>query len=217
MASVDRLSVAHPAVRVVSSTTNWDRMTGHSGARLFSRPYADYVYGRGQRYLGAVCRGGHVVDNFVVDPDIRRAYSPSFRTDHEVDAFCARCGAPVLFRCPSCDAPFAGHRGGLGPRSPDQFCRSCGSPFPWTSRESMTARLRDLLAHEPLDDHERLQAQEALDTLAGPDDDLDEAAKRKALDKLKRSASETWWKVAAPVLASLLSAELRRQMGLPPG
>jgi hypothetical protein len=80
----------------------------------------------------------------------------------------------------------------------------------------MRARLRDLLNSEPLDDPARLEAQEALDALTARDEVNDEASKQRAMTKLKHVASETWWKVAAPVLTTFLSAELKRQAGLPP-
>lgn len=80
----------------------------------------------------------------------------------------------------------------------------------------MVARLRDSLNNEPLDDHARLEAQEALEILTAPDDEGGQIAKQRAMSKLKKMASETWWKVAAPILTNLISAELRKQAGLPP-
>lgn len=56
----------------------------------------------------------------------------------------------------------------------------------------MVARLRDLLGNEPLDEHDRLEAQEALDALTAPDDGADVASQKRAVEKLKRFGSDAW-------------------------
>lgn len=172
---------------------------------------------RPRSFSGAVCRSGHVIDTFVVDPDTRTSFDVSSQGTRTVDKFCAGCGSPVMFRCPSCEQPLPGHRlGALGRPKADDFCRQCGGAFPWTSRSGKIARLRDLLANEELDDHDRMEAQEALDVLTTPADAHTEEQRRRALGKLKGLASAGWWNIAMPVLTSFLSAELRRQAGLPP-
>ena len=80
----------------------------------------------------------------------------------------------------------------------------------------MVARLRDLLANEEMDDRDRIEAQEALDTLTATAQSVSDDQREQAVGKLKSLASAGWWKLAAPVLTSLVSAELQRHFGLPP-
>ena len=166
-------------------------------------------------YFGAICRSGHVVDFYVTDHARRIGYNPTTYTSCPIDNFCADCGSAVLLYCPSCSQPLPGFRGAFGVPEADEFCRQCGAAFPWTSRQSLAARLRDPLANEQLDAHDRMEAQEALDTLTA--DDTSDAAKKRAVGRLKQLASAAWWGVANPVLVSVLSAEVRKQTGLPPG
>lgn len=153
----------------------------------------------------------------VVDAENWVARDLGTQNHRQVDKFCADCGSPVLLRCPSCRQPFRGHRRGDTSYRPDDFCRECGGAFPWTSREGKAARLRDLLANEELDDQGRMEAQEALDLLTVHDESVSDEQKRRALEKLKALTSVPLWKLAAPILTSFVSAELRRQAGLPPG
>jgi hypothetical protein len=209
--------------------TDTGRTRGRAGAeagggRTNPRRYAPAVYRPGytrqqpSEYSGAICRSGHIIDMFVVDPNSRMAYDVSARKPRRVDNFCANCGSPVLFDCPSCEQLLPGYRPGhVGRPEADDFCRRCGGPFPWTSRSGKIARLRDLLANEKLDDHDRMEAQEALDVLTtSAESHTTEEQRKRALGKLKSLASAGWWNVAMPILNSFLSAELRRQAGLPP-
>lgn len=177
------------------------------------------MYGRPIRpdYSAAVCRSGHIVDRCVVDPDNQIAVHPGGRPEPmKVPAFCTKCGSPTLFRCPSCSTPLPG--GPIwGDRGPDQFCGNCGASFPWTDRDTMIAHLSDLLKNERLNAHDQLEAQEALLVLTEPDDDSPADVKERAADKLKRYASDAWLNLAAPVLRGLLTLELQRRLGLPPG
>ena len=77
-------------------------------------------------------------------------------------------------------------------------------------------RLLDLLNNEPLDAHDRLEAQEALEALTAPDDEVENATKERAAEKLKKYASGAWFSLAAPVLRGMLTLELQKRLGLPP-
>jgi len=134
----------------------------------------------------------------------------------KVDSFCSKCGAPVLLKCPGCNTPLTSPARPSGFFSTDEFCRRCGASFPWTSREASVAHLLDLLNNEPLDAHDQLEAREALRALTAPDDEVPEASKEEAAGKLKRYASAAWLNVAAPVLRTIITEQLQRQLGLPP-
>jgi hypothetical protein len=152
----------------------------------------------------------------MIDPDGRVGYDPSTHNNRLVDSYCYKCGSPILFRCPACNQPLAGFRGQTGVPKADDFCRHCGGEFPWTSRAAMASRLRDLLANEPLEANDRLEAQEALDTLTMSNDAISDEAKTRAVGKLRHLASEGWWRIANPIVVSFISAEVQRRSGLPP-
>jgi hypothetical protein len=137
-----------------------------------------------------------------------------------VPSYCRECGAPVLQECLSCGAEilsnFADHWF-TGPKviplPPDHFCWNCGKPYPWATREQRIAHLYNLMDYEPnLDEADRLTIQEQIAVLSEPkasDEQLVEAGSR-----IKRLAPKMW-EAALPVLQSVLSAEIRRQLGLP--
>lgn len=73
-------------------------------------------------YPAYICRNGHAVSTLSL-------------TCH--DKYCAKCGAPVSSRCPSCNSTIRG-------RSDENvmwsskyivpaYCRDCGKPYPWTT------------------------------------------------------------------------------------
>lgn len=53
----------------------------------------------------------------------------------------------------------------------------------------MVARLRDLLANEEMDDRDRIEAQEALDTLTATAQSVSDDQREQAVGKLKSLAS----------------------------
>jgi hypothetical protein len=76
-------------------------------------------------------------------------------------------------------------------------------------------QLRNQLEFEPgLDDADRLELIEQLAVLSRPDED--EKRRVRAGERVKQLAPKGW-AVAQPILTSLLSAELRMKLGLPPG
>ena len=80
----------------------------------------------------------------------------------------------------------------------------------------MINHLLDLLNNEPMTEHDRLEAKEALQALTSSDESVTIRAKERAADRLKKYATEAWFTIAAPVLRSLLMAELQKRLGLPP-
>jgi hypothetical protein len=175
---------------------------------------------RTDRFFAAICRSGHLVDAFVVNVDELLGWKPGSGggTLQPVDQYCGKCGAPVLLRCPNCSAPLLGqYRSYATPVKPEQFCRGCGSAYPWASREARIAHLSDQLAHDIEDENDRLEAAEALRVLTAPSDQATLPDRKRAAEKLRQLATQAWFGVASPVLSGLLSAELRKQLGLPSG
>jgi hypothetical protein len=178
--------------------------------------------------LAVVCARGHVI-------------SDSISRDEDFDDapnFCQRCGARVLTKCPSarCPARILGHRltgtwgshqfsleenwrafkrAFLGQRRPDPFCWKCGKPYPWTTREERILRLYSLSNYQPnLDEADCLTIQEQIAVLSAPK--ASDQERVEAGSVIKRLAPKGW-EVMLPVLQTLLSAEIRRQLGLPLG
>jgi hypothetical protein len=133
-----------------------------------------------------------------------------------IQQFCTRCGAPVITACPVCDGRLLGaYPNVVASYGPDQFCGSCGSPYPWANRESMIMQLRNQLEFEPgLDSADRLELIEQLAVLSGPEED---DKKRVRAGKRVKELAPKGWAVAGPILQTLLSAEIRSHLGLPPG
>lgn len=129
---------------------------------------------------------------------------------------CTQCGAPVITACPSCNARLLGaHPGVIAARQkPDKFCGHCGSAMPWATREDLVLELRNKLEFEPdLDNADRLELVEQIAVLSAPDKDT--KSKIRAGERVRQLAPKGWT-VAQPVLVSLLSAEIRTHLGLPP-
>ncbi len=160
------------------------------------------------RYAAAVCMRGHYRDTIL---DLR---SPG----DVVESFCSKCGAPVISACPKCSAKILGSYEGViaaGPEAPENFCFSCGAPYPWADRESLIMQLRNVLEFEPgLDDATRLEVGEQIAVLSTPDEDN---KRRLRAGKALRELAPKGWLAAQPILQTLVSAELRKQLGLPPG
>jgi hypothetical protein len=151
-----------------------------------------------------VCRRGHVESWW---SSVRKA--PPAR--------CAECGSPILSACPEC-----GHRirGGWSsgyhePERLSDFCDKCGAPYPWASRRARIYELENRLDDdETLDDATRLRIRDELDQLA-EDDGSDPTSEKERWTRVKK----LWPNVATvgqTVLTTILTAELKRQMGLPP-
>jgi len=165
------------------------------------------------RYSAAVCMRGHYRDTIL---DLHQP-GRIVTAPQDTEAFCSECGAPVITECPKCSGRLLGaYEGvvGVGPEKPENFCFSCGSPYPWADRESLIMQLRNKLEFEPgLDDAARLEVAEQIAVLSGPDED--NKRRQKAGEALRKLAPKGW-EAAQPILQTLLSAELRKTLGLPP-
>jgi hypothetical protein len=158
------------------------------------------------RYAAAVCMRGHYRDTIL---DLHPA--------EEVEKYCSECGAPVIQTCPHCSAKILGaYEGvtGVGPDKPENFCFQCGAPYPWADRDALIMQLRNVLEFEPgLDDATRLEVGEQIALLPKPDED--DKRRVKAGERL-RSLAPKGWQAAQPILVTPVSAELKKQLGLPP-
>jgi hypothetical protein len=159
-----------------------------------------------KRFSASVCMRGHYSD---------RLLELSRRTGGQGEKFCSECGAPVIEACPQCKARLFGSYEGVPANEPEKFCFNCGAPYPWADRDALIMQLRNQLEFEPgLDDADRLELIEQLAVLSRPDED--EKRRVRAGERVKQLAPKGW-AVAQPILTSLLSAELRMKLGLPPG
>lgn len=140
------------------------------------------------------------------------------RSGSAVEKFCSKCGAPVITACPKCAARLLGAYEGVvsaGPKNPDSFCTDCGSPYPWADRDALVMQLRNQLEFEPgLDDADRLEVIEQIAVLARPEED--EKRRIRAGERIKELAPKGW-ALTQPILTSLVSAEIQRRLGIPPG
>jgi hypothetical protein len=159
------------------------------------------------RYGAAVCMRGHYRDTIL-----------ELRGPGEIaESFCSEYGAPVIRACPKCSAKILGAYEGVmsgGPDEPEKFCFSCSAPYPWADRDALIMQLRNVLEFEPgLDDATRLEVGEQIAVLSGADED--NKRRVKAGESLRKLAPKGW-AAAQPILQTLVSAELKKQLGLPP-
>jgi hypothetical protein len=133
---------------------------------------------------------------------------------------CGRCGARVLRTCPSCDAFILGtvvlYAGHDNLERPESFCWDCGKPYPWATREERIGKLYDEIDHEDLDEATLLTIQEQIAVLSTPvDEDGVTDDDRVRAGRLIRDLAPKAWEIGLPVIQSLLTAEAKRQLGLP--
>jgi hypothetical protein len=96
-------------------------------------------------------------------------------------------------------------------KKPDSFCWHCGEPYPWATR---IIKLFDRIDHEDLDEPTLLTIREQIAVLSAPVDEATDDERVAAGHRMRDLAPEAW-KVAVPVLQSLLTAEVKRRLGLP--
>lgn len=156
-------------------------------------------------YFSAVCKRGHTIDSLLSSPD-----------DRDVSPFCGSCGAPVITRCEKCNAPLRGRsRHGYSMKwQPAPFCRQCGSPHRWASREQRITYLQNLLEFEDLDEAAQLAVIEQLAVLATPVDEVDEDQQAEAGDRLRKLAPKLW-EAGLPIIQTVLSDTVKQRLGLP--
>src|SRR6266508_40989 len=173
--------------------------------------------------FSAVCMRGHVIAD-LIGPGASSSAIPN----------CRRSGAPVLTGCPGCHAPILGHkisfcplgnprsrqenwealkRVFVGSRRPDSFYWNCGNAYPWATREQRIQHLYNLIDfQDDLDEADRLTIAEQIDVLSQPK--ASDEQRVEAGSVIKRLAPKMW-DAALPILQSVLSAEIRRRLGLP--
>ncbi len=116
----------------------------------------------------------------------------------------------MLRGCPHCGANLTASLGGF--ISP--FCEACGEVLPWANRGARIHELENRLRREPMDEATALVLREQLAALQSPD--LSEKEQRKRWERVRAIAPKIWLEVA-PLLRSLLSAELQAKLGIPAG
>jgi Uncharacterized protein conserved in bacteria (DUF2321) len=183
------------------------------------------------RWLAAVCRGGHVIaqDLDRPPPPPRVASEPPAWVEHSsslgspepppriLPLHCGRCGRPVLRTCPSCDAFILGAYLSLRPDDlnlPESFCWECGKPYPWATREERIGKLYDEIDHEDLDEANLLTVYEQLAVLSAPVDDEVTDDDRVRAGRGLRDLAPKAWEAGLPIFQSLLTAEVKRRLGL---
>lgn len=184
------------------------------------------------RLLAAVCRSGHIIaqDLDRPPPPPRVASEPpawveggaslgsSEPPPRVLPRHCGRCGARVLRTCPSCDAFILGtvvlYSDYDDLERPESFCWDCGEPYPWATREERIGKLYDEIDHEDLDEATLLTVREQLAVLSAPADEVTDDDRVRAGRRIKALAPKAW-EAILPVLQGLLTAEAKRQLGLP--
>jgi hypothetical protein len=186
-----------------------------------------------ERYCAAVCRNGHVINDELQPPTPPRPPGPPGFVEHSsslgspaptlplpgVPRHCGQCGAPVLQRCGSCGALLLGTVRFIPPlpsrmEEPDSFCWDCGEPYPWAGREERVVKLFDRIDHEDLDPATLLTVREQIAILSAPVNEATDDERVQAGNRIMDLAPGAW-KALLPVLQGLLTAEAKRQLGLP--
>jgi hypothetical protein len=155
--------------------------------------------------VAAICRRGHIASTGIVPGVV-------------VARRCETCGAVVLLDCPACHTPIRGNPVGIATfYTPPDFCFACGQAFPWASRQAVVYALQNLLDEQPnLSEGDRRHIDEELSSLLEPPIDAKVGTRQqRAMETLRRLAPRVWDK-AWPVAATLLTAEARAKLGLPP-
>jgi hypothetical protein len=167
----------------------------------------DLYYEPSHFTTAAVCKRGHVATRDV--------------TSHAASERCSRCGAMIMSTCASCGQRIRGVLitpgvVNLGQTyTPPQFCDQCGTPHPWAGRQARIYELQNKLDEEELDSGTELVVREQLEGLLDPDLDEEEQAKR--WKRIKSSAPGFLEKAATqPIVTSLLTAWLKKEVGLSP-
>lgn len=123
----------------------------------------------------------------------------------------------VLRECPTCRVALRGDDSLIAtPWKPADFCWSCGMSLPWVSRRGIVYAIQNMLDEQQLVEGDRRQLEEQLGSLLEtPSEAAIERRQQRALEMLRRLAPAAWEK-AWPVAAAILTAEVKRQLGLPP-
>lgn len=163
--------------------------------------------GRGYR-SAAICRRGHIVSPNLED---RRVLTRGA----EVPPFCSKCGGAVLTTCEACGGEIPGVSIGVitVTYTAPLFCLECSAPFPWLDRAGRIYLLENLLDQEDLDHATKLEVREQLAALASPE--VDEGEQVERWSKVRRLAPGLW-QSGQRILVDIVTAEAKKQLGLPP-
>jgi hypothetical protein len=93
------------------------------------------------------------------------------------------------------------------------FCWNCGEPHSWATREERVQKLYSLIDDEDLDEADRLTVVEQIALLSAPEDEVPDDRRLHAGEKIRQLAPKAW-EAALPVLQGLLTAKLKRDLGL---
>jgi hypothetical protein len=130
---------------------------------------------------------------------------------------CSKCGAELLYGCPSCEARIRGYYDvpGVvdltGGYEPPQFCDKCGEPFPWLDRQGRIYLLENLLDDQDLDPADALTVREQLEALRSPEVSEDEAKRR--WGRIKELAPGLLQQ-GKPIIDTVASAAIKAQLGI---
>lgn len=150
----------------------------------------------------AVCGRGHVAASYVGGQALPKR--------------CEECGAEVLCTCPHCGVALKGTSALVIEWQPADFCWPCGAALPWASRQGIVYAIENMLDGQELTDGDRRQLEEDLASLLEtPSESPIEKRQQRALEAL-RNAVPAIWDRAWPIAAVILTAEVKRQLGLPP-
>jgi hypothetical protein len=184
------------------------------------------------RYCAAVCRSGHIIKDHLDPPpqppppsmgppgfvEGSGGIGASTPEPARVPPRCGRCGARVLQTCRSCDAPLLGavrlYMQWVPMERLESFCWECGEPYPWATREERIGKLYDLVDNEDLDQADLLTVQEEIAVLSRPGAEVSVEERARAGETIRRLAPKAW-EVFRPVAQSVLTAEVKRRLGLP--
>ena len=150
----------------------------------------------------AICRRGHVESTAIQFEPL-----PAQR--------CGQCGAKVLFNCEECDAPLRGQTKDwpVTRYKRGEFCWTCGSPFPWASRQARFHELENLLEDEDLEPAMLLQVRDELHALREAESDDQEAARRWSI--VQRLAPGLI-QGGGRIIETVATAAIKTQLGLHP-
>jgi hypothetical protein len=91
---------------------------------------------------------------------------------------------------------------------------NCREPYPWATRADRIDQLKAILDLETsLSKSDKLLAGEAIDELTNTEESQNPKSRIGAGERIKRLAPQMWT-IAQPVLAGLLSAELKAALGI---
>lgn len=155
--------------------------------------------------VAQICMNGHCVNSdYNILPELRAAY-------------CSKCGAETIIKCPSCGADIRGYYdvpGAIASVSSDNVpahCHQCGEAYPWTAAQ-LDAAKEYVRMLEEFTDEEKEQVEQVLIDIS-QDGPRAEAGAKKLLLFLRKLKDD----VAAGLreLAIQIAAETVKRMLTP--